>query len=160
MSNLNFFKSCFNNEFNGTFQLFSQMPSDNLAYTPHPTNRSARDIMEHILAHLVDLKVIVEKVDCDETLNYPFENNLDAATHLEKLWKEVSASLEKINDEAWDNEVVSLTISGNPFVSLPRFQMMWFFFFDIIHHRGQLSSYIRPMGGKNPAIYGYSADTQ
>ena len=160
MSNLNFFKACFSNEFNGTFQLFSQMPSDNLAYTPHPTNRSARDIMEHILAHLVDLKVIVEKVDCDETLNYPFENNLDAATHLEKLWKEVSASLEKINDEAWDNEVVSLTISGNPFVSLPRFQMMWFFFFDIIHHRGQLSSYIRPMGGKNPAIYGYSADTQ
>jgi uncharacterized damage-inducible protein DinB len=37
--------------------------------------------------------------------------------------------------------------------------MMWFFFFDIIHHRGQLSSYIRPMGGKNPAVYGYSADT-
>ena len=123
MSNLNFFKACFSNEFNGTFQLFSQMPSHNLEYTPHPTNRSAREIMEHILAHLVDLKVIVEKTDCDETLIYPFDNRLDAATHLEKLWKEVSASLEKSNDEAWDNEVVSLTISGNPFVSLPRFQM-------------------------------------
>ena len=26
------------------------------------------------------------------------------------------------------------------------------------HHRGQLSSYLRPMGGKVPAIYGGSAD--
>ena len=27
-----------------------------------------------------------------------------------------------------------------------------------VHHRGQLSSYIRPMGGKVPSIYGPSAD--
>jgi uncharacterized damage-inducible protein DinB len=27
-----------------------------------------------------------------------------------------------------------------------------------IHHRGQLSAYLRPMGGKVPAIYGMSAD--
>ena len=29
-----------------------------------------------------------------------------------------------------------------------------------VHHRGQLSTYIRPMGGKVPGIYGPSADTQ
>lgn len=29
---------------------------------------------------------------------------------------------------------------------------------DAIHHRGQLSVYLRPMGGKVPAIYGPSAD--
>ncbi len=28
------------------------------------------------------------------------------------------------------------------------------------HHRGQLSSYLRPMGAKVPGIYGPSADTQ
>ena len=27
-----------------------------------------------------------------------------------------------------------------------------------IHHRGQLSTYLRPMGGKVPSIYGGSAD--
>ena len=27
-----------------------------------------------------------------------------------------------------------------------------------IHHRGQLAVYLRPMGGKVPAIYGGSAD--
>ena len=29
-----------------------------------------------------------------------------------------------------------------------------------IHHRGQLSAYLRAMGGKIPAIYGPTADTQ
>jgi uncharacterized damage-inducible protein DinB len=27
-----------------------------------------------------------------------------------------------------------------------------------VHHRGQLSSYLRPMGAKVPAIYGGSGD--
>jgi uncharacterized damage-inducible protein DinB len=30
---------------------------------------------------------------------------------------------------------------------------------DAIHHRGQLSTYLRPMGGKVPSIYGPSGDT-
>jgi uncharacterized damage-inducible protein DinB len=37
-------------------------------------------------------------------------------------------------------------------------QFLWFILFDAIHHRGQLSAYLRPMGGKVPAIYGPSAD--
>jgi DinB family. len=36
--------------------------------------------------------------------------------------------------------------------------MLWGFLFDMIHHRGQLSTYLRPMGGKVPSIYGPSAD--
>jgi uncharacterized damage-inducible protein DinB len=35
---------------------------------------------------------------------------------------------------------------------------LWSFLFDAIHHRGQLSTYLRPMGSKVPAIYGPSAD--
>ena len=35
---------------------------------------------------------------------------------------------------------------------------LWYLFFDAIHHRGQLSTYIRPMGGQVPSIYGPSGD--
>jgi uncharacterized damage-inducible protein DinB len=34
----------------------------------------------------------------------------------------------------------------------------WGVLFDLIHHRGQLSTYLRPMGSTVPAIYGPSAD--
>jgi hypothetical protein len=35
---------------------------------------------------------------------------------------------------------------------------VWGFLFDEVHHRGQLSTYLRPMGGKVPSIHGPSAD--
>jgi hypothetical protein len=35
----------------------------------------------------------------------------------------------------------------------------WVLLLDMIHHRSQLSSYIRPMGGKHPGIYGPSGDS-
>jgi len=160
MNNLQFFNVCMSNEFNGTLALIKSLPTENLQYSPHPVNRTAYQITEHILAHLVDLKTIAKQSLCDETLSYALDGTEDAVQKLEKLWKAVTESLEHLSEDAWDKDLVELTISGKPFVTLARYQMMWFFFFDIIHHRGQLSSYVRPMGGKNPAIYGYSADTQ
>jgi uncharacterized damage-inducible protein DinB len=40
----------------------------------------------------------------------------------------------------------------------PAGAMAWSFLFDIVHHRGQLSTYLRPMGSTVPQIYGPSAD--
>ena len=34
----------------------------------------------------------------------------------------------------------------------------WMVLFDQVHHRGQLSTYLRPMGSTVPQIYGPSAD--
>ena len=75
------------------------------------------------------------------------------------LWTEAMDILDTYDDDKWEKEMVTLLIGGKLFGEMPRFRMMWFFLNDIIHHRGQLSSYIRPMGGKNPAVYGWSADT-
>ncbi|MCX6351170.1 MAG: hypothetical protein NTX03_04825 [Bacteroidetes bacterium] len=36
--------------------------------------------------------------------------------------------------------------------------MYWTLMFDTIHHRGQLSTYYRSMGVRNPSIYGPSAE--
>ena len=41
---------------------------------------------------------------------------------------------------------------------LRRADFVWGMFFDAIHHRGQLTTYLRPMGGKVPSIYGPSGD--
>jgi DinB family len=42
----------------------------------------------------------------------------------------------------------------------PAGTFLWLSLFDAIHHRGQLTACLRPMGGKVPAIYGPSADAQ
>ena len=36
--------------------------------------------------------------------------------------------------------------------------MAWSFLFDIVHHRGQITTYLRPMGSTVPQIYGPSGD--
>jgi uncharacterized damage-inducible protein DinB len=36
--------------------------------------------------------------------------------------------------------------------------ILWFMLMDSIHHRGQLSVYVRMTGGKVPSIYGPSGD--
>lgn len=159
MTNLQFFKACFANEFKATQEIIAAMPDDRLSYRPHPVNRSAYEIAEHIIAHVADLAVILQKGQCDEILTYPFSGSNDGAQKLQSLWEQVTAILENFSEEDWTSEPVELLVGGKPLLTLPRMQLIWFFFFDIIHHRGQLSSYIRPMGGKNPAVYGYSADT-
>jgi uncharacterized damage-inducible protein DinB len=43
-------------------------------------------------------------------------------------------------------------------MKLPSVIFMFFCNNHMIHHRGQLSAFLRPAGGKVPAIYGESFD--
>lgn len=84
-------------------------------------------------------------------------------------WKEVidafeetrARSLEGLR-EATDESLASGTV---PFPSAPKtvgqwpkMEFLWFLLCDQIHHRGQLSVYLRMAGGKLPSIYGPTAD--
>ena len=159
MSNLIFFKTVFESELKATSEIISALPFENIHYRPHERSRSAYEISEHIIAHAFDFSVILNNSICDECLVMPFSSSQEGTVKLEEYWNETSSLLNDYNEDRWNNEMVELQISGNPLLSLPRANMMWFFLFDIIHHRGQLSTYIRPMGGKNPAVYGFSADS-
>lgn len=54
--------------------------------------------------------------------------------------------------ERWNG---TLDFGGKP---RPSSQMAWSFLFDLVHHRGQITTYLRPMGSKVPQIYGPSGD--
>ena len=78
------------------------------------------------------------------------------------LWKKCTAELRerlKRLDEAGWNRPVKFFLSGKQVNETPAHEMLWGFLLDMIHHRGQLSTYVRPMGGKVPSIYGPSGDT-
>ena len=45
-------------------------------------------------------------------------------------------------------------------LEMPIGEFLWFILFDAIHHRGQLSTYIRPDGRHGAAIYGPSGDSR
>jgi uncharacterized damage-inducible protein DinB len=69
----------------------------------------------------------------------------------------LDARVSALSDEGWNRQSRFL-VGTKVVMDLPVGEMLWLFLFDAIHHRGQLSTYIRPMGGRVPAIYGPSGD--
>ncbi|MFM7814217.1 MAG: hypothetical protein ACKO66_06840, partial [Flavobacteriales bacterium] len=64
MTNAQFFKACLVNELRATRDVIAALPADQLNYRPHPVNRSAYEIAEHIVAHVFDLEVLLTKDVC------------------------------------------------------------------------------------------------
>ena len=60
MTNLEFFKACFSSEMKATVETIRSMPTNSLEYTPHPINRTAYEIAEHIAAHVYDFSIILQ----------------------------------------------------------------------------------------------------
>jgi uncharacterized damage-inducible protein DinB len=56
------------------------------------------------------------------------------------------------------NETVQFYTGPKTLGDFKVIDFLWFMLLDCIHHRGQLSAYLRPVGGKVPAIYGPSGD--
>jgi uncharacterized damage-inducible protein DinB len=159
MTNKEFFKQCLQNEMEATINTIKALNNDKLDYRPHPTNRSAFEIAEHIIAHAYDFNVILTETSCDECLVMPFNTVAEGAQILEQHWKKAIATVDTLDENSFNTVNVELLVAGKPLLTIPRNAMLWFFLFDVVHHRGQLSTYIRPMGGKNPAVYGYSYDS-
>ena len=63
-------------------------------------------------------------------------------------------------DEGRWSEVGQFYADDHLIMEAPCQQLAWMMLLDSVHHRGQLSTYLRPMGGKVPSIYGLSADDQ
>jgi uncharacterized damage-inducible protein DinB len=160
MTNREFFKTCLVNELAATVAVIESLPNENLNYRPHPNSRSAYEIAEHIIAHAFDFNVILTEEKCDECLVMSFKDTKEGSKLLSDNWNKAIKIVDTMSEDAFENINVELLLSGNPLLTMPRNGMLWFFLFDVIHHRGQLSTYIRPMGGKNPAVYGWSFDTK
>ena len=62
--------------------------------------------------------------------------------------------------KALSGEQAAKIIDFRGMMQLPAVAFINFSMHHIVHHRGQLSVYLRPMGAKVPAIYGESYDSK
>ena len=69
----------------------------------------------------------------------------------------VTKTLERLSVTQWERQVPFM-FGGQEVMKETGYENAWGFLFDIVHHRGQLSTYLRPMGSTVPSIYGPSAD--
>jgi uncharacterized damage-inducible protein DinB len=75
----------------------------------------------------------------------------------EQRYNELTERVAAMDEEAW-NRTAKFYYEGKVVSEQPAERFLWMIHFDAIHHRGQLTTYLRPMGSKVPAIYGPSGD--
>ena len=124
-----------------------------------PKARSAEEIIGHLIGHNQDLIELLDDGVIHHRMQVPFETIEEAVATLDQTFGEIIERLGRTDEEAWTSPAKFL-FGEQLIMEAPRTQLAWILFLDSVHHRGQLSTYLRPMGSKVPAIYGPSADDQ
>lgn len=126
-------------------------------YRPDPKSRTAREIAWLIVREEILLAKGLETgtLEWEEAPAPPtMKEVLDT---YDRHHDEATGKLEKADASRWSGKV-PFRFQGQEVMNEPGAETAWGFLLDIIHHRGQLSTYLRPMGSTVPQIYGPSAD--
>ena len=157
MNTREYYLQCFKSEEPKFVRVLRAVPADQAAYRPHPRSTSAGGLIWLLASELRDACSLV---DCLE-VNYV--QTAEPATLGESVaaYERNAGALEervaRLDDATWGQKARFL-VDGNVVWETTLGDMLWGILFDAIHHRGQLSTYLRPMGAKVPSIYGPSAD--
>lgn len=132
------------------------LPEDKMQYKPHERSPSAEQLVWTLTSELRSgLEAVKEGRAEWKTEPAP---PLDKMISMFEAWyNELTDRAEAMDEAAWDRKA-QFYYQGKMVSEQPVSDFLWMIFFDAIHHRGQLTSYLRPMGSKVPAIYGPSAD--
>lgn len=137
-------------------RVLAALPKDKLDYKPHERSPSAADIVWTLAREHALLCDIVDKGRADWENSKP--RGYDEMVSLFKeSWKQLGEKVAKLDDAGWTRKA-QIVMGGKVGGEQPVGQFLWGFFLDAVHHRGQLTTYLRPMGGKVPSIYGPSGD--
>ena len=145
------FTKFWSNEAQTTRRVLARIPEGS-DYRPDPKSRTAQEIAWQIVA---EEKMIIEALETGkvEWAPPPMPASMkDIVAAYEKQSDDIIRRWNALPDERWNG---ALEFFGHPRAASP---MAWSFLFDIVHHRGQISTYLRPMGSTVPQIYGPSGD--
>ncbi len=152
----NIYLGTLKNESRITRKVLETVPADKCDYRPDTASRTAIELARHIAA--ADNRFL------ETVINGLFDTNpamipenvktpAETAVWYEERFAKNFDALTKLNGEQLTKMVDFRGMFQRPAVS---FVMLGLH--HTIHHRGQLSSYLRCMGAKVPSIYGESYD--
>ncbi len=137
-----------------TLKVIQAAPADKGGYQPDPRSMTALDLAWHIAsADLFFMSLASETpMEGDGKRPETIRNTADVAAWYQENFPKGLAKIAALSGEQLLKEIQFHTMKTT---ALGFLQLS---FVHGVHHRGQLSAYLRPMGGKVPSIYGGSAD--
>ena len=151
MDEKSLFTDFWTNESKTTRTVLSRIPEGS-DYRPDPKSRTAHEIAWQIVC---EERMIIEALETGKAAWAPPplpKTMKEVLTAYEQQSAGLPARWKALPAERWSG---MLEFFGS---ERPASPMAWSFLFDIVHHRGQITTYLRPMGSKVPQIYGPSGD--
>jgi len=145
------------NELETTKKVLAAIPNDKRDYRPDPKARTAWDLAWHIASEDV---LFLEQI-ADGKFNFPdprYDKEKPGTVSELVAWydKNLRRAVQRLR--AMTPSQLATPINFLGMYNLPSVFYLGFMNNHSIHHRGQLATYLRPMGSKVPSIYGGSAD--
>jgi uncharacterized damage-inducible protein DinB len=145
------------NEHRTTRSVIDAIPQTNLDYRPDPYSKTAMELAWHIAAseHRFFSGIVAGAFDFSP--NHRPEAVKTGPQIGEWFGNSFAKNVEQIS--ALSGEQLMRMIDFRGFFQMPAVAYLNMTMNHSIHHRGQLSTYLRAMGSRVPAIYGESYDS-
>ena len=149
----------FENEIQTTLRVIEAVPNDHLDYQPDSKSKTGLGLVRHIT---LEDEWLLNGVANGEFTRPPDDSDacgiMSPADAVARYKETVPAALDRVRAMSGEKLVAVLDMFG--VIKAPGINFLALALKHSVHHRGQLSSYLRAMGGKVPGIYGPSADNQ
>lgn len=156
MDQKSLFLKYFEKEASATRKVIARIPEGS-EYRPDPKARTAREIAWLLVHEETSLVEGLEKGRL-EWQEVPAPATMqEVLAAYDRLHETLMPRLRALTAARWEQHV-PFVFQGQEVMSETGYDTAWGFLLDMIHHRGQVSTYLRPMGSKVPQIYGPSAD--
>lgn len=140
-----------------TKKVIAAVPDAKHDWKPDPKARTAWELAWHIASEdVIFLDQIAEGKFAFPDPRYDKEMPKTTAQLADWYEKRMNQAMAKVSAIPAQQLVTPVNFLG--MFNFPVFLYLSFMINHSIHHRGQLSTYLRPMGSKVPSIYGGSAD--
>jgi uncharacterized damage-inducible protein DinB len=148
----------FESEMQTTVGVLAAVPHDKLDYQPDALAKTGIGLVRHIV---LEDEWLLNSI-ADGQFNPPPDDSdacgiMTPEEGIAQYRTKLPVALARVR--AMSPEQLTQVIDLFGVIQLPSVDFIAVALKHSVHHRGQLSSYIRPMGGRVPSIYGPSANT-
>ncbi|HXT16258.1 MAG TPA: DinB family protein [Gemmatimonadaceae bacterium] len=159
MNRLEQFTDVWTRENATTRRVLHALPADQAEFRPSPNTKTAREV-----AYIFSLGQGGIAAALTNQWQWPPPQPRTAPATLDEVRAAFDTSTAAVRDalakasESQFDETVTFFTAPKQLGPVKIADLVWFMLLDSVHHRGQLSIYLRGMQAKVPSIYGPTAD--
>jgi len=152
------FGNVYAKEHQTTLKVLRAFPADQASYKPHERSSTALGLAwTFVMENAMGIQSLKGPLALGQGMPKAPDTMEEVIAAYEAGAREMLATLETTPDSRM-YETINFFTGPKQMGEFKVIDFLWFMLMDSIHHRGQMSVYLRCAGGKVPSIYGPTAD--